>query len=393
MSPPLPPQHFAPAYIVAARRTALGRVGGLHRTRRLEDLTAPVITAALADANVKPSEVDEIVIGNTSQGGNPARLIALSASLPETSPAITLDRQCSSGLDAILHAIRTIAGGEADVIVAGGADSVSTAPWRIAKPKNLYQTPHFIGIEPGADSRPDIPQPLEASEALAVRLGISRQAQDTFTMKSHLRAQTARDARRFVGEIVPIRANREEARDESAIGPSLEDIESETSFCPPHGTLTLANTSQPHDGAAIAIVVSAAVWKRLGKPPALRLLASAAQGVTPELEAEAPIAAMTKLYGRLNGFDRSSVRAVELGESSAAQAIAVMSSLGIDDGVMNAEGGAVVRGHPLGASGAVLVVRLFSRLVRRDAERRSGYGAVTLGAIGGLGLAAMFEAV
>ena len=180
-------------------------------------------------------------------------------------------------------------------------------------------------------------------------------------MKSHLRAETARETRRFHGEIVPFRASREEMRDESAIGATLEDIEVEPSYSPPDGTLTPANTSQPHDGAAIAIVVSEAVWKRLGSPPALRLVASAAQGVTPELEAEAPIAAMNKLYGRLNGFDRSSVRAIELGETSAAQAIAVMSSLGIDDGILNADGGAVVRGHPLGASGAVLVVRLFSR--------------------------------
>ena len=381
------------AYIVAARRTAIGRIGGLHRARRLEDLTAPVIAAALADAHLKTTDVDEIVIGNSSQGGNPARLIALTASLPETAPALTIDRECSSGLDAILLAVRTVASGDAEVIVAGGADSVSTAPWRIATPKNLYQTPHFIGMEPGADARPDIPQPLEASEALALRMGISRQAQDAFAMKSHLRAQTAREARRFVGEIVPIRANREEARDESAIGPSMEDIETETSFCPPHGTLTLANTSQPHDGAAIVVVVSEAVWNRLGKPPALRLVASAAQGVSPQLEADAPIAAMQKLYGRLNGFDHTAIRAVEMGESSAAQAIALMNAFGIDDGVVNSEGGAVVRGHPMGASGAVLVVRLFSRLVRRDGAERKGYGAVTQGAIGGLGLAALFEAV
>ena len=383
----------ASAYIVAARRTALGRIGGLHRGRRLEDLAAPVISAALADAKLQPSEVDELVFGNASQGGNPARLVALASGLPETASALTIDRQCGSGLDAILHAIRTVADGDAEVIVAGGAESLSTAPWRIAKPKNLYQTPHFIGFEPSADARPDLPQPLEASEALALRLGISRQAQDAFAMKSHLRAQTARDARKFVGEIVPIRANREEARDESAIGPSLDDIESEISFSPPSGTLTMANTSQPHDGAAFVVVVSAARWKALGKPPALRLLASAAQGVSPAVEADAPIIAMQKLYGRLNGFDRSSIRAVELGETSAAQAIALMQAFDIDDGVVNSDGGAVVRGHPVGASGAVLVVRLFSRLLRREGGERSGYGAVTQGATGGLGIAALFEAV
>lgn len=383
----------ANAFVVAARRTALGRIGGLHRNRRVEELAAPVIAAALADARLSPADVDEVVIGNASQGGNPARTIALAAGLPLSAPALTIDRQCGSGLDAILHAMRCIDSGEAEVVVAGGVESLSTAPWRIAKPKNVYQLPHFIGIEPPAAGATDVPQPLLASETLAQRHQISRAAQDAFAMKSHLRAETAREMRRFQGELVPFRASREEMRDESAIGASLQDIEDETPYCPPDGTLTPANTSQPHDGAAIVVVVSEAVWKRLGKPPALRLLASAAQGVAPELEAEAPIAAMNKLYGRLNGFDRSSVRVVELGESSAAQAIAVMGSLGIDDGIMNAEGGAVVRGHPLGASGAVLVVRLFSRLIRRDPERRGGCGAVTLGTIGGLGLAAMFEAV
>lgn len=383
----------AKAFIVAARRSALGRVGGLHRNRRVEDLASPVITAALADAGIKPAEVDEVVIGNASQGGNPARLIALAAGLPLSAAAMTIDRQCGSGLDAILHAVRTIDRGEAEVIVAGGVESLSTAPWRIAKPKSVYQIPHFIGLEPPAAGPSDVPHPLVASEALAQRHQISRAAQDAFAMKSHLRAETAREARRFAGEIVPFRASREEMRDESAIGASLEDIEAETAYCPPDGTLTPANTAQPHDGAAIAVVVSEAVWRRLGQPPALRLVASAVQGVAPDLEAEAPIAAMNKLYGRLNGFDREAVRAIELGETSAAQAIALMTSLGIDDGVLNSDGGAVVRGHPLGASGAVLVVRLFSRLIRRDPRRDNGCGAVALGAIGGLGLAAMFEAV
>lgn len=381
----------ANAYIVAARRSALGRVGGLHRSRRVEALAAPIIAAALADARIEPAEVQEVVVGNASQGGNPARLIALAAGLPLSAPALTIDRESGSGLDAILHALRMVDRSEADIVVAGGVESLSTAPWRIAKPKSVYQMPHFIGIEPPANGASDVPQPLVASEDLAQRHQISRAAQDAFAMKSHLRAETAREAKRFLGEIVPFRASREEMRDESAIGASLEDIEAETAYCPPDGTLTPANTAQPHDGAAFVVVVSKAVWQRLGKPPALRLVANAAEGVAPEREAEAPIAAMGKLYQRLNGFDRSAVRAVELGETSAAQAIAVMSSLGIDDGIVNSEGGAIVRGHALGASGAVLVVRLFSRLLRRDAQRRDGFGAVTLGALGGLGLAAMFE--
>jgi acetyl-CoA C-acetyltransferase len=387
---PMPP---ASAYIVAARRSALGRVGGLHRSRRLEELTTPVVAAALADAKLGPARVEEMIIGNASAGGNPARLIALAAGLPEAAPALTLDRQCGSGLDAILTAVRTIGAGDADVILAGGAESLSTAPWRIAKPKSLYQLPHFIGIDAQPDAASEEPLPYEASEALAKRLAISRMEQDAFALKSHLKAESAREARRFVGEIVAIRANAEEARDQSAIGPSLEDIGSQRPYLPPSGTLTPGNTSLPHDGAAIVVVVSERVWQELKRPRALRLVASAAQGVAPEAEADAPVAAMQKLYGRLNGFDRTAIGVVEMSETSAAQALALMRAVGIDDDVLNPDGGAIVRGHPLGASGVVLVVRLFSRLARNGQAGGSGYGIATQGTIGGLGLAALFEAV
>lgn len=233
----------APAYIVAARRSALGRVGGLHRQRRLEDLAAPVIAAALKDAHLTPDRIDELVVGNTTHGGNPARLLALAAGLPETMPALTIDRQCSSGLDAILHAVRSIASGDAEIVIAGGAESLSTAPWRIARPRSLYQTPHFIMPErPGEDAQ-ELGHIWEPSEKLARRLSLSRMAQDAFAYKSHLKAEAAREQRRFVGEIVPLRAKAEEARDQSATAPRLEDFEQEAPFEEPSGTVTPANIS------------------------------------------------------------------------------------------------------------------------------------------------------
>lgn len=386
----------ASAYIISARRTALGKVGGLHRQRRIEELAAPVVAAALADCAIAPERVDEIIIGNASQGGNPARIIALTAGLPETAAAVTIDRQCGSGLDAILTAVRNIAAGDADVVVAGGAESISTAPWRIAKPKSLYQTPHFIGAEPSTpDSENDL-EAFESSEAFSRRRGISRAEIDAWSARSHLRASAAREARRFVGEIVPIRANAEEARDQSAIEPTLEELGRLSPFVPPDGILTPGNTSAPHDGAAIVVVVSERVWSELGKPHALRLVASAAQGVSPDQEASAPIAAMKKLYTRLNGFNPKDIGVYELGESSAAQAIAFGTDLGIDDAMLNPDGGALVRGQPLGAAGAVLVVRLFSHMVRNRTDQTETYphhGIVALGALGGMGLAALFEAV
>jgi acetyl-CoA C-acetyltransferase len=381
------------AYIVAARRSALGRIGGLHRNRRIEDLAAPVVRAALDDCSVSPDRVDEVIIGNASAGGNPARLIALAAGLPEAAAASTVDRQCASGLDAILSAARLISLGEADVIIAGGAESLSTAPWRIAKPKSLYQIPHFIGIEPFASEKtPEMPH-FEAAEDLARSLSITRQQQDAYAIKSYLKAQSAREGRRFVGEIVPFKANVEEARDQSAVDPDPADFEQLPPFQQPGGTLTSGNTSALHDGAAIVVMVSEAVWQELGRPHALRLVGGAAQGVPHDEEARAPIVAVQKLYGRLNGQKPQDIGAFEVSETSAAQAIALSTALGIDEARLNPDGGAIARGHPLGASGAVLVVRLFTRMVRNQDAGAPRYGVAAQGAIGGMGIAALFEAV
>jgi acetyl-CoA C-acetyltransferase len=384
---------LAPTYIVSARRSALGRIGGLHRARRVEDLAAPVIAAALADCGVKAREVEEIIVGNASEGANPARLIALTAGMSETCAATTVDRQCGSGLEAIVSAVRIIACGEAAVVVAGGAESLSNAPWRIAKPKTLYQVPHFLRLEPGAADQTDEPQLFAASEALSRRLGLSRIEQDSWALKSHMRAGAAREQRRFVGEIVPLRANPDEARDQSAVEPGLEDLEKLTPFLPPDGTLTPGNTSAMHDGAAFAVVVSQPVWERLGRPTALRLVASATQGVPPEREGNAPAEAVKKLIARLDGFDIGKVGVIELSESSAAQALAFAAELGIDADLVNPDGGAVVRGHPFGAAGAVLAARLFTRMARGQGGKTTAIGLAALGTMGGMGMAALFERV
>lgn len=381
------------SYIVAAKRTALGRVGGLHRNRRIDELTAPVVRAALEECRLKPSRVDEIIIGNASEGGNPARLIALAAGLPERVAAATVDRQCGSGLDAILTACRTIAQGDAQIIVAGGAEALSTAPWRIAKPKSLYQTPHFMRLEPVPADASDEPEQFEASEALSKRLGIGRPRQDAYAVRARLKAETARSSKRFLGEIVPLRANAEEARDESAGEVEPRELERMAPFIAPSGTLTPGNTSTMHDGAAIVVVVAEAVWQELGKPKALRLVSGAIEGVAPDEEASAPMQAVKKLYGRLNGFNPKNIGVVELSETSAVQALAFEEAFGFDDDLVNPDGGAVARGHPLGAAGAVLVVRLFTRMVRNKDAKAPRHGVAALGAIGGMGLAALFEAV
>lgn len=382
------------AYIIAARRSALGRVGGLHRSRRIDALSAPVVAAALADAHLTPADVEELILGNATEGGNPARLIALASGLAETVAATTIDRQCGSGLEAIIAAHRAIAMGESEIVVAGGAESLSTAPWRIMRPRSLYQTPHFMRYEPALTDAADEPQPFEASEALARAFGIGRQEQDAWAFAAHANAARAREERAFVGEIVPLRANAEEARDESAATPDLDDVADEIPFLPDGGTLTPANTSAMHDGAAFAVIVSHTVWQRLGQPPALRLIGTASIGAPPSEEAAAPINAARKLLARLNGsMHVGDIGVIEMSESSAAQAIAFARSLDLDPARINPAGGAIVRGHPFGASGAVLLARLFTAMVRRGGETPTRFGMASQGAIGGLGVAVLFERV
>lgn len=382
-----------PAYIIAARRTAIGRVGGLHKSRRLEELCAPVIAAALRDSGLESAQVEEIIIGNASEGGNPARLVALASGLPETAPALTIDRQCGSGLDAILAAIRMVAAGEVEIAAAGGAEAISMAPWRIAKPRSIYQTPHFARLQSELGEQGDGPHLVEAAEALWSRLGINREQQDAYALRTHLKAEAARSAKRFINEIVPMRANPEETRDQSAIEPDLKDLSQLAPYLPPDGTLTPGNTSAMHDGAAFAIIVSQRVWDSLAKPRALRLVAGTAQGVRPDNEPSAPIEAMKKLKERLNGHAPEAIGVFEMSESSAAQAIALARSLDIDEDLINPDGGAIARGHPFGAASAVLVTRLFTRMARSKDSKGPELGVATLGVFGGMGLAALFESV
>lgn len=380
------------AYIVAARRTAIGRIGGLHRNRRLDELCAPLIGAALQDSGLDPAQVDELIVGNASEGGNPGRLISLAAGLPETSPAATIDRQCGSGLDAIIAAVRAVTLGEARAIVAGGAEAISMAPWRVAKPRSLQQLPRFMSFDPGSGEEREGPAHLESSEALAARLGISRAEQDAYALRCHLKAEQAREKKRFVGEISPLRSNAEEARDQSSVAPDFKDLAQLAPYMAPDGSLTPGNTSHMHDGAAVAIVVSQDVWTSLGKPRGLKLLAHATRGSTPDDEASAPIEAMRKLKAGSRGYTPADLGIVEMSESSAAQAIALIRSLELDEEIVNPDGGAVARGHPFAAASSVLVTRLFTRLARGESKGQS-LGIATLGVAGGMGVAALFEAV
>ncbi|MGD9802717.1 MAG: acetyl-CoA C-acyltransferase [Hyphomicrobiaceae bacterium] len=380
------------AYIIAARRSAIGRLGGLHRNRRLEDLACPVLLQALDDAGIEPARVDLLILGNTSAGNNAARLISLLAGLPDRCAALTIDRHNASGLEAITAAARRIAAAEVDVAVAGGAESLSTAPWRLAKPRSLFHMPRFIGQAQADNGESGGQTATEAAEALAARLKIPRNAQDEYAITSHIRATLARDGRRLVREIVPLKAKAEETRDELVDEPDIDDMEA----YPPilgEGTVTAGNTSLPADAAAFVVVVSEGVYVKLGRPPALMIEASASVGVPPAADLEAPIVAARMLAEKPSATPLKEQRAIELAELSAVQAIAFKTTLGLDDDMLNPNGGQIARGHPAGASSAVLAVRLFTRLVRDEGVALNERGIAVSGASGGQALAVQFRRV
>jgi acetyl-CoA C-acetyltransferase len=357
-------------------------------------LAAPVIEAVLADARLEAQRVEALIVGNTTAGSNPARLVALLSGLGDGLPALTLDRQEASGLEAVLAAARLVAGGEASIVVAGGAESLSMAPWRIAKPRGLHQMPRFVGPSDLDDAGAGNAAAIEAQNALAQRLGISRAAQDETALASHIRAGLARDARRFVKEVVALKPRAEEARDEPAGDPDIEDLDG----LPPlagEGTLTAGNSSPLADGAAFLIVVSEKIHKQLGSPPALRLVDAVALGAAPAAIVEAPGAAARSLLARQPAAPLDRIARVELGETSAVQLLAFRRAMDIEDTRLNVDGGQIARGMPLGAASAVLLVRLYSALVRAEEAPASGspLGLAVSGSLSGQIAAALVERV
>jgi acetyl-CoA C-acetyltransferase len=380
------------AIVIAARRTAIGRVGGLHRGRRLDQLAAPLITAVLADAGLDPSAIGEVIVGNAAGGGgNPARLIALAAGQPETIPAHTVDRQCASGLDAIISAARLIETGGAEAVIAGGAESPSTAPWRVEKPGNLYtDTPRFFTQAPFTPADMASPDMIEAAENVAREYGIARERQDAFALESHRRAVTAQEAGLFAGEILALSSAPEEGRDEGPRASLSLPLLARMPALLPGGTVTAGNSCAVNDGAAMTLLVSEDLHRRLGAPPGLRLVAAASAGIAPRILGMASVPAMQAAC-RQAGLTPPDFMAIELNEAFASQALATMDELALDPGIVNATGGALAFGHAYGASGAALVTRLYSRIIRNHTGSAAGPAAAMIAAAGGLGVAAIFQ--
>jgi acetyl-CoA C-acetyltransferase len=365
--------------IVSARRSPIGTRGRGLASLRVDDLASPVIRAALADAEAvlgaRPAVAD-VVLGNCmGPGGNPGRVAALAAGLGVAIPGGTVDRQCGSGLAAVLDATIAIRAGDDRPRVAGGVESASTAPVRSADGIPYARAPF------APRGFPD-PGMTEAADALATVDGISRARQDAHAARSHRRALAARAAGRFDAELVPLAG----VRDDDAIGRAAPLLARMPPLLP-GGTVTAGTSTRISDGAAAVVVAPA------GSAPGLAVRGAAIVGCDPALPGIGAAPAIRSALAHI-GVEVADIAAFEIVEAFAAQSLAVLARLGIadDDERVCADGGALALGHPWGASGAVAVVRLFSRLVRAGAPAGTlGVAAASVG--GGMGIAAVVEVV
>jgi acetyl-CoA acyltransferase len=379
------------AVIVSTVRTAVGKApkGALRQTRP-DDMAATAIRAALERVPaVKPETVDDVILGcampEAEQGMNVARLAALLAGVPFTAAAATVNRFCASGLQAIAQGARAIEAGEADVVVAGGTESMSLIPMGGHK---LSPNPTLMETYPDSYLGMGL-----TAENVARTYGIDREASDRFALESHCKAVAAIDAGRFAEEIVPLTVAVVGSREQSFAtdeGPRRDtDLAALARLKPAFaadGIVTAGNSSQTSDGAAATVLVSARRAEELGLRPMARLVAYAVAGVPPELMGIGPVEAIPKAL-RQAGLELRDIDLVELNEAFACQALAVISAAGLDPARVNVNGGAVALGHPLGCTGAKLTTQIVHELARRQAR----YGLVTMCVGGGMGAAGVFE--
>jgi len=389
------------AVIVSIARTAVGKAprGALHSTRP-DDMAAAVIREVLRRAPaLDPSEVEDVILGcampEAEQGNNVARVASLRAGLPVTCPAMTVNRFCSSGLQAIALASERILAGFAAVVVAGGTETMSMIPIG-----GYHFSPNPYLIEHYPDSY--LSMGLTA-ENLAAKYRITREEQDRFSLRSHERAIAAIDQGKFREEIVPLEVievglngrNKPQTRKvlfDTDEGPrrdtSMEALAKLKPAFHAHGTVTAGNASQMSDGAAAALVMSLDKAKALGLKPLARFLSFATAGCPPEEMGLGPVYAIPKAL-KLAGLELANLDLIELNEAFAAQALAVMKLAELDLEKTNVNGGAIALGHPLGCTGAKLTATLLGELKRRNAR----YGMVTMCVGGGMGAAGIFENV
>jgi len=380
--------------VVAARRTPIGTAGHALAGIDLVGLLAPVLRALVDDLGPQAPDVDDVVIGNCrGPGGNPARVALLAAGLGTGVPGVTVDRQCGSGQEAVHQAATAVLAGGADLVLAGGAESASTAPWRLARPTTPAGLPVVYERAQFAPSEIGDPDMGPAAETVAARCGVTRQRQDAYAARSHALTLAAARAGAFDAELVPVGGVTGDERPRALTEAVLSRLRP---VFVPGGTVTAGNCCGVSDGAAAVAVVPESVRAALGAP-GLALRGWVCVGLDPNTPGLGPVPAVARLL-KGAGVELAEVGVVEMTEAFAAQVLACTDALGLDPldqlgpdaGRVCPQGGAIAMGHPWGASGAMLLVRLFAQMVRVDGPR---LGIATCAIGGGQGLALLAERV
>jgi len=385
------------AVILSAVRTPIGRYGGALAGVRPDDLAAVAVSAAVERAGVDPADIDDVYLGCANQAGEDnrdvARMAVLLAGFPQSVPGVTLNRLCASGLSAVVSACHAVVAGDAELAVAGGVESMTRAPVSMPKPARAFERGHRTVYDTTLGWRYPNPRleamfPLESmgetGENVAAGWSVSRADQDAFALRSQERWAAAQAAGRFADELVPVG---DLDRDEHPRpDTTLEGLAALKPAFRTGGSVTAGNSSGMNDGAAALVIASEERAREIGVEPLGAFVGSAVAGVDPAVMGVGPIPAVRKLLDR-TGVAVEDVDLVELNEAFASQSLAVVRELGIDEERVNVNGGAIAIGHPLGMSGARLVVTLLHELGRRGGR----YGIATMCVGVGQGQAALFE--
>lgn len=373
----------AAVHLVGGVRTPVGRYGGALSGVRPDDLAALTLRALVDSTGIDPERIDEVILGNANQAGednrNVARMAVLLAGLPDTLPAYTVNRLCASGMTAITTAHALIASGAAEVVIAGGVESMSRAPWVQQKPERAFAGPgasfdtsigwRFVNPKLAARENATLSMP-ETAELVASRCGIERERADEFALRSHRLAVDATSRGLFDGEIVDVPTRSGTVVQDEGPRPDT-DAEALARLRPVvagGAVVTAGNSSSLNDGASAVLVASDRAVRELGLTSRARIVAHAASALQPEVMGLGPVEASRKALGRA-GWNLGDVDAVELNEAFASQSLACMDALGVDEEKVNAWGGAIALGHPLGSSGSRIVATLLSRLEHGDLSR------------------------
>lgn len=379
------------AVVVIAKRTPIGRMGGVLSQLEPEGLLSPLIQHIVTETSLPPESIDDVIIGNVvGPGGNIARVASLEAGLPVSVPGVTIDRQCGSGLEAINLAARLIQSGAGEIYLAGGVESTSRAPWKMEKPQTLMGVPKLYTRAHFTPSSYGDPDMGIAAENVAFRYGISREEQDLYALKSHQKAIHAQQTGRFQQEIVPLQVHNEWITTDECprANTSFDKLQQLRPIFLEQGTVTAGNACPINDGAALVLMMSREKCEEFKLKPILRIVDAQAAGVDPNVLGMGPVPAVQKVLSRRQ-LSVADLDIVEFNEAFASQVLASLNQLQIPEEKVNLGGGALAIGHPYGASGAILITRLCAEMLYNPYKR----GLATLGIGGGIGIATLVEAV